>query len=254
MVIDIRGLLRDELANRQKRNPRYSLRAFALALEMSPAQLSQLLSGRRNLTLKMFGKICDKLALSPMEKENLLRGWSLGNFTFTETATAQERKLQEDEFKLIADWYHMAILSLARVRGASTQPAWIAARLGISEADAREAVARLQRLNILAPGSKLNQISAPLSVISETPSAAIRGYHRSILHKAEDALETVGVTRRDYSAMTLTLNPKHIHRYRKLIEKFQQEVVELGASDPAQEVYVLASQLFPVQKQIKGDS
>lgn len=254
MVIDIRGLLKDELATRQKRNPRYSLRAFAQALEMSPAQLSQLLSGRRNLTLKMFGKICDKLSLSPMEKENLIRGWSLGNFTFADTATAQERKLQEDEFKLIADWHHMAILSLARVRGASTQPKWIADRLGISEADAKEAVARLQRLNILAAGLKLQQISAPLSVISETPSAAIRGYHRGILHKAEDALESVDVARRDYSAMTLTLNPKHLHRYRKLIEKFQHEVVELGGTDPAQEVYVLSSQLFPVQKQTKGEA
>jgi hypothetical protein len=58
--------------------------------------------------------------------------------------------VEDDRFKLISDWYHFAILSLADVRGSRWQKQWLAARLGISRTEAAEAMLRLKRFTVIA--------------------------------------------------------------------------------------------------------
>lgn len=60
-------VLRDELARRKTRNSRYSLRAFARFLEIDPASLSRVLSGKQDLSVQSGIIILTKLAL-PAEK------------------------------------------------------------------------------------------------------------------------------------------------------------------------------------------
>jgi hypothetical protein len=59
-------------------------------------------------------------------------------------------------------------------------------------------------------------------------------------------LEKVPAEQRDYSAMTLSINLKNMHRYRQLIEKFQEDLIELCSKDTKQDVYVMSCQFFPV--------
>jgi uncharacterized protein (TIGR02147 family) len=237
--------LSEEFKARQGRNPSYSLRAFARSLEVSPAQLSQILSGKRNLTLKTIHQISSRLSLSPLEKENFLKTWSTQKET---QEVKQKRTLLDDEFKLIADWYHFAILSLAQLKDSTINSMWIAERLGISVWQAKEAVQRMQRMGILGPGPKLEQISEPLSVVSDVPSDAIRGYHQKILAKAQEQLDLVPVEERDYSALTFSVSKKNIKRYRNLIEKFQDDLNKVAKATADDDIYVFSCQLFPLQQ------
>ena len=59
--IDPRLLLQRELERRCQSNPKYSLRAFAKALKMSPAALSYMLTGKRPVSKKTVKKIVDRL-------------------------------------------------------------------------------------------------------------------------------------------------------------------------------------------------
>jgi len=58
------AVLRAELTRRCARNPSYSLRAFARALEVDHATLSQLLRGRRSVTREMIEQLGERLGLS----------------------------------------------------------------------------------------------------------------------------------------------------------------------------------------------
>jgi hypothetical protein len=62
---DYRAELTSELDRRKAKNPRYSLRAFARDLGMTPAALSNVLSGRRNLSVDASIEIAEKLGYSP---------------------------------------------------------------------------------------------------------------------------------------------------------------------------------------------
>ena len=65
----------------------------------------------------------------------------------------------QDEFALISDWYHFAILGLAEIKSSKASPLWIAKRLGITHDEAKEAVDRLLRLRIIeVENGKINQV------------------------------------------------------------------------------------------------
>ena len=61
----MRDLLNRELAVRRERNPRYSLRAFARSLAIDHSALSQILRGRRRLTIRTIRALGSRLRLSP---------------------------------------------------------------------------------------------------------------------------------------------------------------------------------------------
>ena len=56
----IGDILKKELTQRQSNNPAYSLRAFARFLEISPATLSQIISGKRGVSVKRLDHIMNK--------------------------------------------------------------------------------------------------------------------------------------------------------------------------------------------------
>lgn len=64
---EFRLFLQDELVRRCKKNPRFSLRAFARTLAIEPSALSKILHGKRALTPKMLLRIATQLGMSDAE-------------------------------------------------------------------------------------------------------------------------------------------------------------------------------------------
>jgi uncharacterized protein (TIGR02147 family) len=238
----IREYLTQELNSRQLRNPEFSMRAFARWLGVSPAQLSQMLAGKRTVTVKTAKKICDRLDLAPYQRRKFF------SLTIQDENEAQTKKLklEEDQFRLISDWHHFAILSLANLPKASSDPRWIARRLNISRENANLALQRLERLGIIQTKPFLKQISDPLDVVSETPSLAIRHYHKQCLNLALEKIDTVSNGLRQYQSLSLLFNPKQMNQFKKLIDDFLENANDLSQSHKGSEVYNLNVQLYPL--------
>ena len=67
--MDYREILKDQLKTRQQMNPKYSMRAFAKKLALSPSKVSEILSGKKRLSADRAEEIAHKLGLSTLEKE-----------------------------------------------------------------------------------------------------------------------------------------------------------------------------------------
>lgn len=253
--------LATELKNRTQRNPRYSLRAFAHALKLSPGELSEILRGRRRLTAKTAVKISKALGLNPLEIQTLL--------TLVRTAESQEaagmgdsadqlkaRQLTADLFHLVSDWYCFSILNLADTRGFSFEPKRIARRLGISENESRIALERLERVGLIErirqDGRELLQVT-PDYVLSPNgiPSEAVRNFHRQILEKARVALDEQSVDEREISGVSFAIDPAELPKLKKEIHAFLDRCVEkVSKQDPRKktEVYHFETVLFRLSK------
>ncbi len=235
----IRDILKKELERRQKNNSAYSLRAFAKYLDVSPAALSQIMSGKRGVSVKRLNFLMDKLGLSPKQQLKVL-----------EIDSSYDRKtvvLKEDEFKLISDWFHYAILSLGELPDNSSDSRWIAKRLNISYKQANEALTRLHRLGIIEiKDGKFRQIGEPLKTTTDIPSSSIRNYHKGILALAQNKIEQVSVDKRDFSSITMAINSKNLKNAKKLTQKYKEQMLELLESGTLNEVYQLSIQLFPL--------
>lgn len=67
MTADVKAHLKRELKRRCRTNPRYSLRAFADSLRISSAFLSEVLSGKHNVSETMLLRIGERLKLNEEE-------------------------------------------------------------------------------------------------------------------------------------------------------------------------------------------
>lgn len=244
-VFNYRFALARELKERIARNPRYSLRSFARDLGVSVTALSDVLSRKRNFSLTNAERVIGRLGWSPLQRESMLE-------TIAKPAVPadgrEELLLSDDLFHFISDWYYLVILNWARVPGSKCSARWLSTRVGISPAQAKEAIARLRRLGYIdTAGGKLVRLAQNLHSTNEVPSAAIRKYHRQNFWLAERAQETVPFERRQISSFTVATDPVRIKRAKKMLVQFMDRLAEVLESDCPTEVYTVSTQMFPAQ-------
>lgn len=235
-------ILKTELNRRKNQNGAYSLRAFSKFLGISPASLSQTISGKRQLSTKKMTIILKKLGYSPKELIDIAM-----IDQEDKNQPSQKLELKDDEFKLISNWIYFAILSLGELQQVKADPRWVARRLNILPEEANEALSRLQKMGIIKiENGKFRQVMPPLKTTSDIPSAAIKNYHRGILDLAKNKLDVVDVKERDFSSLTMAINPKNLKKAKELTKNYKKDMMKLLERGTKERVYQLSIQLFPL--------
>src|SRR4051812_6699430 len=145
---DLRAVLRNALADRCARNPRYSLRAFARHLGTDHSTLSKILRGRRPLAVRTIDRICARLGLDKDQCQQFIVAERLRRRQPAEEPQ-QIRRLGRDALLMLSDWRHFAILELTRLDSFRTDSRWIARVLGASVDDVNVVLQRLLRFGLL---------------------------------------------------------------------------------------------------------
>jgi uncharacterized protein (TIGR02147 family) len=251
--------LMQELERRQKINPRYSLRAFAKHMGLSPGELSEILKGKRKLSIKSAVRVSKALGLNVTESKYLLSLTNLDKGEGLEILNAQGPKSKEelsaDVFHIISDWYCFAILNLADTKDFEWNTSYIAKRLGLTLTQAQSALERLERVGLLKNIKGKLQIDHDHVIATPgIPSEAIRSYHRSMLQKASDALDFQPTEQRDVSGVGFALDPKHIDSIRSEIAEFQENLLAKYKSGKKTEVYQIEIALFRLTEGAKHEN
>lgn len=256
-----RRILVDEFEARQKRNPGYSLRAYARDLELPPSNISEILRGRRGLSPQSGTEIAKLLQLSEEETHWFIRSIEAHHARDSRRRQNAREELKSinarngldelslERFKIIKDWYHFALLELTDLEDFSSDPEWISNRLKITEKETKEAIHRLIEFGLLER-KKNGMLRRTQStwVSGGIPSWEIRKHHAQILEKAEGALSTVDISARDFSALTMAIPQGRLPEFSQLIQEFRRQIVRMLESyaDPKDRVFVLGVQFFPV--------
>lgn len=249
-------MLQTHFAELQVRRPGFSLRSFARVLNLTPAQLSETLSGKRKITRKIALRVFERLGVDPSTAQHLIgrlpeKQKRRRNKTQSKTRGQVLRyvQLSTDEFKIVADWYHFAILSLAETKSFKSDPTWIAKRLNIAEPDAKRAIERLLRLGLIAQKSgKLVATGKRFATSNDIPDASIRKNHAQGLEQARNALDQVPVELREFAASIIAADPRLLPQAKARLRELKREITQLLESGEKREVYRLSIQLFPVSR------
>jgi uncharacterized protein (TIGR02147 family) len=257
-----RTFLGDELTRRMKSNPRYSQRAFARQLGLSAGELSEVLRGKRALSLRSALRVAKSLGLSPSETRHLLAlsqvekgrlmssrmGASEGSedlLSPLHEAETSSRQLTMDMFHVVSEWYCFAILTLSECDDFRPNPFWIARRLGISKAEAQLAVERLERVGLIErKGARFEVVRDYVLSPDGVPSEAIRSYHKQILGKAIEAIDTQPVPEREFTGVGFAIDPRSLGPIRKEISAFLDGLVARHSKGKKTEVYYLETAFF----------
>jgi uncharacterized protein (TIGR02147 family) len=255
-----RQILQDTLETRCQKNPRYSLRSFARDLGISAPRLSRVLNGHHGLSGDAAIGIAQRLGLSSKEQElfvALVEGEHARISSVRDSAQKRAQELSSvfnslsvDSFRVIADWYHLAILELTLVEGFISETAWIADQLNISEIEIKGAIERLLRLDLLEfRAGRLRATGSNFVNPEGLPSDAVRKFHSQILDRAKQSLDFQSVDEREFSNLTISIEESDLPRVKKMIREFTRKVNgTLSASSRKTQVYNLSIQFFGLQR------
>jgi uncharacterized protein (TIGR02147 family) len=232
-------ILRTHLTDRTQHNPRYSLRAFARDLAMSPSRISEILSGKQGLSVPAASLIAKRLGFTDEERSmfcDLVAASHARSLDARQEAQIRLSKpkdrdpifenMANDTFQFIAEWYHLALLQLMRLQSFRLDHPWIAKTLNIREIEAAEGLERIQRLGMISIKKGKVKVLIDVPVFGKsTPSASIRKFHQQILEKAIQALHLQSMEKREFNTVLVCTSPKSIQVVKGMMADFARQVV-----------------------------
>ena len=248
---DFRLHLQDVLLKRFRDNPRYSLRAFAKSLKVSPSALSAILNGKRPLTENAKKRLGLGLGLSLKEITEFDAILKSNSKRRAVSPSPDFQQIAMDTFAIISEWQYYAILELLKIQGFQSKPAWIAARLGVTPSEANIAIERLIRVELLEKDKKGNLKDRTSGFTTDLQdgltSEAHRRFQQQALKKAIEAVSNVPLGLRDNTSITMAINTKDLPVARAQIKSFRRELCQtLESTKTYDEVYQLTVSLVPL--------
>lgn len=261
--LSYRQMLKTELADRIGRNPAYSLRAMAKQVELSPSLLSRVCQGSKGLSLDSLFRVANALGFDGAKKEIFFTLWQIDNASTAEARIPLMEKLQAlqpgigshylslDAFRVISDWYHLAIRELVGTKDFNPNPKAIAATLGISTLEAENAIDRLLRLEMLTrrPDGGLEKTEGHVLASSAMPNEALRKYHGQTLQKAIESLSRFSPQEKFVGSETFAFDDKQLPAANAILEECFTKLVKLASKGKSRrQVFHLGIQFFPLSK------
>ncbi|HEY1078767.1 MAG TPA: TIGR02147 family protein [Bdellovibrio sp.] len=233
----LRTLLQTTYLKRSSLNGRYSRNAFARDLGVSPTALSQFLSGKRTFSPKNIRRIVKSLYLPPESEKN---------FKSDTTPPSLGAQMEIETFSVIADWYHFGILNLTEVETVKSFKQ-ISQRLEIDLETAKDAVARLLKLNLIeVKNGFYKRTIQTLDAGTGFPSPALRKHSREKMELAIASLERYSIEDRDISSLTLSFDKEKIKEIKAEIQKFKKRIQKICEGGSPTEVYSMNIQFHPL--------
>jgi uncharacterized protein (TIGR02147 family) len=249
-----------EFEKRRMRNPRYSLRAFARDLGVAAPKLSEILRGKCGLSEASAKRLAGKLSLSEYDTTIFVHQ-VLSKHARKKTDREAARNILEtlktqhsfdamtlETFKVIADWYHFAILEMTEIKGFESDASWVAKRLHLPKLLVKDAIQRLKNVGLLAETAEgvWYQTEEILATPTDIPCTEINKNHCQILTKAYEALND-SVEERDFSSVTLAIPESQIDEIKKEIRDFRRKLAQkINEAENKDRVYCLSIQFFPL--------
>jgi uncharacterized protein (TIGR02147 family) len=239
-----RSYLRACADSRIARNPAYSVRAFAFQLGVTPAFLSEILSGKKHLSSDKALRLAQKLSLDEPQtryfcllvqaekakteelKQNIIR-----ELRDMATPRYDFRDLGLDQFAVIADWYHLAIRNLTLIDGFSFTPASIASTLGITTDEASAAIERLETLNLIARDAatgRYQRTGQSVMADGRRMTDAVRRFQEQMLERGLHAYRTFPTHRRALTSLMVPADAEFLAKFDELADRFIRDVNRLS--------------------------
>ena len=263
--LDHRAYLAAYYQAAKRTRPSFSFRLFSkLAGLRSPNFLKLVIDGERNLGADSVGRFSQALGLAGADAEFFADLVAFGqaqtladkNRAFERIAASRRfraaRRIDGELFAYLSHWYNPAIRELAARDDFQEEPRWIAAQLRprISPAEAAEAMKLLLSLGLLVrdPNSGRAVRGEPtLTTEHEVRSLGAAAFHRQMLERAAQSIETVPAAERDLAALTVCVSAETAALVKQRIHQFRETLTQLCDADAkGSTVYQLNIQWFPL--------
>lgn len=236
-------------AERSRKNPSYSLRAFSRSLNMDSSTVSAIINGKRPLTIKTAMKIVEGLQIKNGAEIQSLISTTFINEKKVDTPEYSEIEIETAE--AISTWQHFAILALLETKNFNHTERAISDRLMIPIGIVLDCLSRLEKIGFIVRNKNGNWALSKKNIAtpSNIPSGALREGHRQNIMKALQSLDNDPVELRDISGVTIAVSRAKLDGAKKLIMEFRRNLSQYLEDGNKDSVYRLNIQLVPLSKE-----
>lgn len=243
----LQSILITYLEGAKKKNPQFGLRALAKKAELSPGALSEIMSGKRRVSINIAKRVIARLLIDPEISSNLFHQEAL------EGREEEQNSIQLtlDQYQVLSEWYYLAILNLIETKNFKNDNKIIAERLGLGLDVVKSAIERLFRLEMIElVRGKLKRTNVRYKTSEDLANLSIKKFHRKALSIAEEAMDTIPTEMRDFSAIILPADPNKLKQVKERIRRFQHQLIKEFEGEELTEVFQVSIQVFPLTKNI----
>ena len=250
--------LDETFSEARSRNPRFTLRAFSRKLGINHSALSEILRGKRRVSSKLARRLLERSGTSAGEMEAILKLFNETLPADSQTWSESSRYIQiaPDALPFDEQWLYFGVLALAETVEFRDDPDLIAQRFRVSRAQAFHVLQRLKDLGCLVTDPVTGIVRTSGKRLQTTDGANnehLRRAHLKNVELAGQALESVERQSRDFTSLTLALDPEQLPLARKLIREFEEHFEAMLDTRGKREVYKICVQLFPLTRE-RSDS
>jgi uncharacterized protein (TIGR02147 family) len=258
-MLDYREHLSQAFASRTRANPRYSLRAFARDIGLSPSRLSEVMAGKGDLSREKAAVVAAKLKFSKIESTlflDLVDGVSGATQKLRDAAMARAKKrtetrkksiLDEQKFELVANPVYVAIWSYMHLPLFDGSPQMIAFAFKLNVIEMYAALRKLEAAGlVIRDGAHWRASKGDFSVGDALPSHVIRSYHKQISALGRDSIEGFSMQVRHLDSLVMPFDSRRFGEVQQKIAAFAQSLIDEFGKGETDTVYGLSLQFFPM--------
>ncbi len=259
-----RSFLKDYFIYCKQCKPQFSYRYFAQKAGFrSPNFLKLAMDGKRNLSSLSIEQFCKAFKLSSVESEYFM---CLVHFNQSENEAQKVQwaqkilrskglqkihPLRQAEYSYYAHWYYIPIREMILLKNFNESPNWIAQQFHppLEDDQVRKALEHLLQMGLIERNQQgqLVQRQRFISTGNEVSHSLVKQYHRDMIQKGADAIDTVAKLRREVSAVCIPISQVKREEIKTKIQQFRKEIMAIAeSSDEAEEIYQLNIQWFPL--------
>lgn len=257
--------LKSALQKKAAINSSYSLRAFAKKLGLSPGALSLILNRKKKLSVERAYEVARALELNAEESDYFMALIQLEgakseamkmqylekvkglNPRLVDSVNLKQTILSLEHFKLISNWYGLAVLELLSAKNTEWTAKSIAKKMDLSKIEAELTLERLLKLELIEEKANGSYVRAADTVMitSQVPSDAIRKYYEDVHEKSLKSVREQAPSEKVIGAQVFAFDPEQLEEVRKLTDDYLNSLNELAAKgENKTEVYQAITNIF----------
>ncbi len=265
---DVRDLLRDTLAEKKRKNPRYSIRAWARQLGYkSPSLLLGILHGRRRLNSDLGVRMASSIPMTSHERKyfNTLvlacaaKTQPGKDFYFALLDLLRpdpvQPKLQLAKVRSVAQWYHLALVEILALRDFNGDPQWLSSKFRgkVQPSEVSASLARLHKLGLIelcGPEGCQRWVKGPTVFREGISHEVFKDHHRELMPLARQALSDQPANTTDFRATKIALRRDDFGKAKEIIREFHRAIQRLSVKHGADDVYAFNSHFFSLTRRL----
>lgn len=261
--IDYRQYLRDAYAERRKESAKFSYRYIAGKVGFaSPGFFANVLSGKKDISLKLVLKFAELFHLGRKERE-----YFETLVLYNKSTSASEKKeylerllslrgskvksVEPHQWEYFEKWHHTAVREVIAIRPFRGDFKALAAMINppITVPEARKSIELLERLGLIRKGMDgvYERTDAAITAGDAVSKALIANYQLQAMELAKYAMDNLPAGTRNFSTLTLSVSQPTYEAMLEELRGFRRRLLDMAQnSDDVDRVYQMNFHVFPL--------